>query len=177
MRLLKTWLRSTMKDDQLSSLALMHFNYGLDIRYEQLIKKWSQLKDRLMTLDIEQRLNDFEQCWNFLLIFSIFLKCLVTCGYVLASMMNFNITPIFLLNSGTVRTLFQPPKPKNFPGALPLDPIGGCTPKPRLYTFQTLWAPLRRSWFENCKACATSQSSLCSISISNPSSSGWNYLS
>ena len=62
MRLLKTWLRSTMKDDQLSSLALMHFNYGLDIPYEQLIKKWSQLKDRLMTLDIEQWLNDFEQC-------------------------------------------------------------------------------------------------------------------
>ena len=55
---------STMKDDQVSSLALMHFNYGLDIPYEQLIKKWSQLilKDRLMTLDIEQRLNDFEQC-------------------------------------------------------------------------------------------------------------------
>ena len=50
------------QDDRLSSLALMHFNYGLDIRYEQLLKKWSQLKDRLMTLDIEQRLNDFEQC-------------------------------------------------------------------------------------------------------------------
>ena len=47
-----------MKDDGLSSLALMHFNYDLEIPYEQLIKKWSQLKDRLMTLDIEQWLND-----------------------------------------------------------------------------------------------------------------------
>ena len=83
-------------------------------------------------MDIEQRLNDFEQCWNFLLIFSIFLKCLVTCGYVLASMMNFNIAPIFLLNSGTVRTLFQPPKPKHFPGALPPNPRQGRCP----------WTPL-----------------------------------
>ena len=30
MRLSKTWLTSTMKDDRLGSLALMHFNYGLD---------------------------------------------------------------------------------------------------------------------------------------------------
>ena len=47
-----------MKNDRLSALALMNFDYNLEIPYEQLIKKWSQLKDRLMTPDIEQWLND-----------------------------------------------------------------------------------------------------------------------
>ena len=49
-----TWLRSTMTDEQLSSLALMHFNYDLEIPYEELIMKWSQFKDRLITLDISE---------------------------------------------------------------------------------------------------------------------------
>ena len=52
MRLLKTWLRSTMTDERLSSLALMHLNYDLELPYEELIKKWSQCKDRLIMFDI-----------------------------------------------------------------------------------------------------------------------------
>ena len=52
MRLLKTWLRSSMTDERLSALALMHFNYELEIPYEKLIIKWSQLKDRLIDLDL-----------------------------------------------------------------------------------------------------------------------------
>ena len=39
MRLLKTWLRSTMTDSRLSSLALMHFNYDTDIPFEELIEQ------------------------------------------------------------------------------------------------------------------------------------------
>ena len=54
MRRLKTWLRSTMTDSRLSALALMHFNYEIEIPYEELIKKWSQFKTRLITLDVNE---------------------------------------------------------------------------------------------------------------------------
>ena len=54
MRLLKTWLRSTMTDSRLSSLALMHFNYDVDIPFEELIYKWSQMKNRLIAFDSEE---------------------------------------------------------------------------------------------------------------------------
>ena len=49
-----TWLRSTMTDEQLSSLALMHLNYDLELPYKELIKKWSQFKDRLIMFDISE---------------------------------------------------------------------------------------------------------------------------
>ena len=52
MRLLKTWLCSTMTDNCLSSLALMHFNYEVDIPYELLMQKWSSSKNRLISLTI-----------------------------------------------------------------------------------------------------------------------------
>jgi len=85
------------------------------------------------------------QWFRAMLKFSIFLKCLVTCGYVLASMMNFNITPIFLLNSGTVCALFQPPNPPNFPGTPPPNPrqgrcswtpLGAAPPSPTYILFR-----------------------------------------
>jgi len=58
MRLLKTWLRSTMSDERLSALALMHFNYDLELPYEHLIMKWSQLKQRLISVDITEWIAD-----------------------------------------------------------------------------------------------------------------------
>ena len=54
MRLLKTWLRSTMTDTRLSSLALMHLQYDEEIPFKELIKKWSQVKSRLIELDITE---------------------------------------------------------------------------------------------------------------------------
>ena len=41
-----------MTDERLSALALMHFNYELEIPYEKLIIKWSQLKVRWIDLDL-----------------------------------------------------------------------------------------------------------------------------
>ena len=61
LRRLKTWLRSTMTDTRLSALALMHFNYDLEIPYEDLIKKWSQFKSRLITLDVAEWIENEEE--------------------------------------------------------------------------------------------------------------------
>ena len=54
--MLKPWLQSTMTDERLSSLALMHLNYDLELPYKELIciKKWSQFKDRLIMFDISE---------------------------------------------------------------------------------------------------------------------------
>ena len=52
LRGLKTWLRSTMTDTRLSSLALMHFNFDLEIPYEERITELSKFKTRLITLDV-----------------------------------------------------------------------------------------------------------------------------
>lgn len=60
MRLLKTWLRSTMGDERLTSLALMHFNYNIEIPFDELIIKWSQQKNRLINLDITEWLECLE---------------------------------------------------------------------------------------------------------------------
>ena len=54
MRLLKTWLRSTLTDTRLSSLDLMHLQYDEEIPFKELIKKWSQVKSRLIELDITE---------------------------------------------------------------------------------------------------------------------------
>ena len=43
-----------MTDSRLSALALMHFDYEIEIPYEELIKKWSQFKTWLITLDVNE---------------------------------------------------------------------------------------------------------------------------
>ena len=58
MRLLKTWLRSTRSDEHLSALALMHFNYDVEVPYKLLLEKWSGLKNRLMRLNINDWYNE-----------------------------------------------------------------------------------------------------------------------
>ena len=47
-----------MSDERLSALALMHFNFDLELPYERLIMKWSQLKQRLISLDITEWIAD-----------------------------------------------------------------------------------------------------------------------
>jgi len=43
-----------MTDPRLSSLALMHLQYDEEIPFKELIKKWSQVKSRLIELDITE---------------------------------------------------------------------------------------------------------------------------
>ena len=47
-----------MSDEGLSAIALMHFNFDLELPYEHLIMKWSQLKQRLISLDITEWIAD-----------------------------------------------------------------------------------------------------------------------
>ena len=42
-----------MLGPRLSSLALMHFNYDVEIPFEERIETWSQLKNRLVAFDYE----------------------------------------------------------------------------------------------------------------------------
>ena len=60
LRLLKTWLRSTMRDERLSCLTLMQLNYNLEIPYEELIQKWAQQKKRLIHVDINDWLSELQ---------------------------------------------------------------------------------------------------------------------
>ena len=47
-----------MSDERLSALALMHFNYDVEVPYELLLEKWSGLKNRLMRLNINDWYNE-----------------------------------------------------------------------------------------------------------------------
>ena len=58
--IVKTWLRSTMPNETLSCLTLMHLNYNLEIPYEELIQKWAQQKNRLIRLDINDWLSELQ---------------------------------------------------------------------------------------------------------------------
>ena len=60
MRLLKTWLRSIITDERLSSLALIHFNYDVQIPVDQLIAKWGLVKERLIHLEITEWMDEME---------------------------------------------------------------------------------------------------------------------
>ena len=55
--IVKTWLQSTMPNERLSCLTLMHLNYNLEIPYEELIQKWAQQKNRLIHVDINDWLS------------------------------------------------------------------------------------------------------------------------
>ena len=58
--IVKTWLRSTMPNEILSCLTLMHLNYNLEIPYEELIQKWAQQKNRLIHVDINDWLSELQ---------------------------------------------------------------------------------------------------------------------
>ena len=50
LRRLKTYLRSTMGQDRLSGLALMHIQYGMQIDYQEVITMFARRNPRRMTL-------------------------------------------------------------------------------------------------------------------------------
>lgn len=50
LRRLKSYLRSTISQDQLNGLALMHFHYGLDIDYDAIVNDFARRNPRRMQL-------------------------------------------------------------------------------------------------------------------------------
>lgn len=47
---LKTWLRSTMRQERLVALALMHVHQDLDIDLESILTRFSKMKKRVLIL-------------------------------------------------------------------------------------------------------------------------------
>ena len=52
MRLLKNWLRSTMKDERLTALALMHLFRDVKVDYLELLGRWEAERPRRIHLDL-----------------------------------------------------------------------------------------------------------------------------
>ncbi|CAN0032841.1 unnamed protein product, partial [Heterosigma akashiwo] len=46
LRLLKTWLRSTMKDDHLTALCMMHLFYDEPVDLKALLAEWKRTRPR-----------------------------------------------------------------------------------------------------------------------------------
>ena len=58
-RLLKIWLRSTMKDDRLTALCMMHLFYDEPVDLKALLAKWERTRPRHIRLDLGRDL----PCW------------------------------------------------------------------------------------------------------------------
>ena len=51
LRRLKTYLRSTMGQERLSSIALIHSNYPMDINYDEVIARFYALHPRRVSME------------------------------------------------------------------------------------------------------------------------------
>ena len=47
-------------DERLSSVARMHFNYDVQIPFDQLIAKWGLVKESLIRLEITEWMDEME---------------------------------------------------------------------------------------------------------------------
>lgn len=54
LRRLKSWLRSTMKNDRLNALAQMMANPDISLDFDAILKEWSQAKNRNIALAFDQ---------------------------------------------------------------------------------------------------------------------------
>ena len=53
LRILKTWLRSTMAEERLSGLALMYIHRNIPLNNKEIIEKWYNLCNRRIQLSFE----------------------------------------------------------------------------------------------------------------------------
>ena len=53
LRILKTWLRSTMGEERLSGLALMYIHRNITLNSEHIIKTWYNMSNRRIQLTFE----------------------------------------------------------------------------------------------------------------------------
>ena len=53
LRILKTWLRSTMGEERLSGLALMYIHRNIALNNEHIIKTWYNMSNRRIQLSFE----------------------------------------------------------------------------------------------------------------------------
>ena len=154
--IVKTWLRSTMPNERLSCLTLMHLNYNLEIPYEELIQKWAQQKHRLIHVDIHDWLSELQIAVS-LLIFNTYpppscndnishqCVALKTLPNLLGDSNKWHehCSPSFFIFFLKNYTLYSPKTPKKSGGRCPPNPppgghcppgppVGGCTTKPHI---------------------------------------------